>query len=310
MNQDKNRKPGRRSQSANASSVRKSFPSPKDDKDEATAGQKPAGGAFPIVGLGASAGGLEAFEKFFTPLPGDSGLAFVLVSHLDPEHASMLAELVGRATPMPVAEASDGMRVEANRVCTIPPNRQLVMDRGLLRLTTLMEPRGLRLPVDTFFRSLAADQGERAIGIILSGSGSDGTLGLQAIHGAGGLVVVQDPATAAYDNMPRSAIDTGLADLVLPPEQMSGNLLAYVKQAAAGKKRRVRKVEEHRPRPCKRFCSWCGRRPEPTFPCIKAILSSGASSGACISTLFTILCFMRDISKRTPRRSKSSLESS
>ena len=249
MNHNKGRKPGRRPQSDQSPSG-KALPSP---TPEATADQKPAGGAFPIVGLGASAGGLEAFEKFFTPLPGDSGMAFILVSHLDPEHASMLAELVSRFTPMPVAEVSDGMRVEANRVYTIPPNRHLVLDRGLLRLTSLRARRGLRLPIDTFFRSLAADQGELAIAIILSGSGSDGTLGLQAIHGAGGLVVVQDPATAAYDGMPRSAINTGLADLVLPPDQMSGNLLAYVKQAATGKKRRVRKVGEPAPAPVQKI---------------------------------------------------------
>lgn len=181
MNQEKSRKPGRRPRS-DQPPPQKSTPSP---KNEATPDQKAAGGVFPIVGMGASAGGLEAFEKFFTHLPGDSGMAFVLVSHLEPEHASMMAELVSRFTPMPAAEVIDGMRVEANRVYTIPPNRHLAMDQGLLRLTTLKERRGLRLPIDTFFRSLAADLGERVICIILSGNGSDGTLGLQAIHGAG-----------------------------------------------------------------------------------------------------------------------------
>jgi two-component system, chemotaxis family, CheB/CheR fusion protein len=249
MNQDKSRKPGYRSRS-DEPLPRKSIPSPKHN---ATTDQKPAGGGFPIVGMGASAGGLEAFEKFFTHMAKDSGMAFVLVSHLDPEHASMLAELVSRFTPMPVTEVTDGMRVEANRVYTIPPNRQLGLGQGLLRLTTLTERRGLRLPIDTFFRSLAADQAERAIGIILSGNGSDGTLGLQAIHEAGGLVVVQDPATAAYDGMPVSAVHTGLADLVLPPEQMPQHLLAYIQQSAPGKKRRARKVGEPAPAPVQRI---------------------------------------------------------
>jgi len=250
MNQDKGRGFGSRPSPANPSLPTNPLLSP---KKEAKTDQKPAGGSFPIVGMGASAGGLEAFEKFFTHLPGDSGMAFILVSHLDPEHASMMAELVRRFTPMPVTEVTDGLQVEANRVYTIPPNRSLAMDQGLLRLTPLEERRGLRLPIDTFFRSLAADLGERAICIILSGSGSDGTLGLQAIRDAGGLVLVQNPATAAYDGMPLSAINTGLADLVLPPEQMPGHLLAYVKQCAPGKKRRARKVGKPAPAPVQRI---------------------------------------------------------
>ena len=180
-------------------------------------------------------------------------MAFILVGHLDPEHASMLAELVSRFTSMPVSEVTDGIRVEANRVYTIPPNWQRALDLGLLRLTTLMEPRGLRLPIDTFFRSLATDQGERAICIILSGNGSDGTLGLQAIRSAGGLVLVQDSATAAYDGMLRSTINTGLADMVLAPEQMPGQLLAYVKQCTPGKKRQARKVGEPAPAPIQKI---------------------------------------------------------
>ena len=144
--------------------------------------------SFHIVGMGASAGGLEAFEKFFTNMPADSGMAFVLVTHLDPGHTSMMTELVGRFTPMPVAEITDDMPVAANRVYVIPPNRHLAIEQGILKLSPLPDHRGLRLPIDIFFRSLAADQGERAVAIILSGSGSDGALGLQAIHSAGGLV--------------------------------------------------------------------------------------------------------------------------
>jgi two-component system, chemotaxis family, CheB/CheR fusion protein len=195
--------------------------------------------SFPIVGMGASAGGLEAFEKFFNHMPADSGMAFVLVTHLDPGHSSMMTELVGRFTPMPVAEVTDDMPVEANRVYVIPPNRHLAIDHGILKLCAQSEHRGLRLPIDIFFRSLAADQGERAVAIILSGSGSDGTLGLQAIHAAGGLSLAQDPATAGYDGMPQSAINTGLVDLVLPPEQMPAQLLIYVKQFSSGKRSRT-----------------------------------------------------------------------
>ena len=189
------------------------------------------------MGLGASAGGLEAFKQFFTHMPGDSGMAFVLVSHLDPDHASMMTELLRRFTPMPVAEAGDGMRVMANRVYVIPPNRYLSMDRGALRLSTPPEPRGLRLPIDAFFRSLAEDQGDRAVCVILSGNGTDGTLGLRAVHGAGGLSLVQAPADARFDGMPRSAVNTGLADLVLPVDQMPAHLLAYAQQIPSVKRR-------------------------------------------------------------------------
>ena len=197
------------------------------------------------MGLGASAGGLEAFTQFFTHMPGDSGLAFVLVSHLDPDHESLMTELLRRSTPMPVAEAGDGMRVMPNRVYVIPPNRYLSMDRGALRLSTPPEPRGLRLPIDAFFRSLAEDQGDRAVCVILSGNGTDGTLGLRAVHGAGGLSLVQAPADAKFDGMPRSAVNTGLADLVLPVPQMPAHLLAYAQQTPSVKRRpRARVVAE------------------------------------------------------------------
>lgn len=183
-----------------------------------------------IVGIGASAGGQEAFEKFFAHLPGDSGLAFVVVQHLDPTHKSILVELLQRYTPLQVRQVQDGMRVEPNCVYVIPPNRTLAMLHGRLYLLEREASRGLHLPIDSFFRSLAQDQGDKAVGIILSGTGSDGTLGLTAIKGEGGLTMVQDPASAGYDGMPRSAIATGLVDYVLPPEQLPGQLLAYLKQ--------------------------------------------------------------------------------
>jgi two-component system CheB/CheR fusion protein len=157
---------------------------------------------FPIIGIGASAGGLEAFELFFKTMPAESGMAFVLISHLDPGHASMLSEILQRTTTMPVHEVQDKTKIQPGNVYTIPPNKDMKIFHGVLHLHVPEQIRGPRLPIDTFFRSLAEDQGERAICIILSGSGSDGTLGLRAIHGAGGASFVQEPATAKYDGMP------------------------------------------------------------------------------------------------------------
>src|SRR3989338_6668459 len=175
---------------------------------------------FPIVGIGASAGGLEAFEQFFTSVPPDSGMAFVLVSHLDPSHASILTEILQRTTAMPVVEAQDQMAVAPNGVYVIPPNRDMAIFHGVLQLNVPEQPRGQRMPIDAFLRSLAEDQGEKAVGIILSGTGNDGTLGLRAILGAGGVSLVQEPATAKYDGMPNSAIQAGYATHVLPVEKM------------------------------------------------------------------------------------------
>jgi len=184
---------------------------------------------FPIIGIGASAGGLEAFELFFKTMPAESGMAFVLVPHLDPGHASMLSEILQRDTTMPVHEAQDQIPIQPNHVYIIPPGKDMAIFHGALSLSVPELARGLRLPIDSFFRSLAEDQGERAICVILSGSGSDGTLGLRAIHGAGGVVFVQDPSTAKYDGMPTSAVLSGLATYVLPVEKITGQLVAYVK---------------------------------------------------------------------------------
>ncbi len=175
---------------------------------------------FPIVALGASAGGLEAYEAFFRALPIDSGMGYVLVQHLDPSHASMLVEILQRATAMPVVEAVDQMAVLPDRVHVIPPNRDLSITGGRLTLAPPAQARGMRMPIDTFMRALADDQRDRAVGIVLSGTGTDGTLGLQAIDGAGGLCLVQDPATARYSGMPDSAIRTGRAHAVLAVDQM------------------------------------------------------------------------------------------
>lgn len=180
---------------------------------------------FNIVGIGASAGGLEAFEQFFRNTPPDSGMAFVLVSHLDPDHASMLTEILQRATTMPVVEAKDQVKVAPNCVYAIPPNRDMAIFHGTLQLSPPEMPRGQRMVIDAFLRSLAEDQGENAVGIILSGTGTDGTLGLRAVQGAGGITLVQDPTTAKYDGMPGSAIQAGYATYILPVEKMSEQLL-------------------------------------------------------------------------------------
>ncbi|WP_446745321.1 chemotaxis protein CheB [Silvibacterium acidisoli] len=182
--------------------------------------------SFPIVGMGASAGGLEVFEQFFIKAPVDSGMAFVLVPHLDPTHTSILAAILQRNTTMPVVEAEDEMVLAPNSVYVIPPNREMDITNRTLRLTTPEEPRGHRMPIDHFFRSLAEDQKEQAIGIILSGTGTDGTQGMRAIVGSGGITIAQQPDTAKYSGMPESVIQGGFATHILPVEKMPEVLLA------------------------------------------------------------------------------------
>ena len=188
---------------------------------------------FPIVGIGASAGGLAAFEAFFSGMPADTDpdMAFILVQHLAPDHKSILTDLIRRYTRMQVFEVEDGMKVLSNCAYIIPPNRDMAFLNGTLQLMEPAAPRGQRLPIDFFFRSLAQDQRERAIGIILSGTGSDGTLGVRAIKGEGGMVMAQNPASTEYDGMPRSAIGTGLVDYELPPAEMPAQIIAYVAHA-------------------------------------------------------------------------------
>jgi two-component system CheB/CheR fusion protein len=194
------------------------------------------GSGFPIVGIGASAGGLSAFEAFFSGLPAksDPGMAFVLVQHLAPDHKSILTDLIRRYTRLKVYEVEDGMVVRPNCAYIIPPGRDMACLGGALSLLEPTAPRGQRLPIDFFFRSLAQDQGERAIGIVLSGTGSDGALGVRAIKGEGGMVMAQSPETTEYDGMPRSAIATGTVDYVLPPAEMAPQIIAYVARAAGG----------------------------------------------------------------------------
>jgi two-component system CheB/CheR fusion protein len=188
---------------------------------------------FPVVGIGASAGGLAAIKAFLSGLPCDTdcGMAFVIVQHLDPQHKSILVDLVQSCTTMAAQQAEDGIEVQPNCVYVIPPNRDLALLGGRLHLLEPASPHGVRLPIDFFFRSLAQDQGARAICIVLSGAGMDGTLGLKAVKEAGGMVMAQSPGSAGYDGMPRSAIATGLVDYNLPPEMMWQALAAYVQHA-------------------------------------------------------------------------------
>ncbi|TVQ08547.1 MAG: PAS domain S-box protein [Bacteroidetes bacterium] len=184
---------------------------------------------FPVIGIGASAGGLEAMEQFFANVPENSGMGYVVIQHLDPTQKGMLPELLQRITKMEVLQASEGMLVNPNCVYVIPPNKSMSILHGKLRLVPPVETRGLRLPVDFFLRSLAEDLKEMSVGLILSGMGSDGSIGIRAIKENNGIVMVQDPATAKYDSMPRNALDSVLVDLVAPPEELSVKLIEFVK---------------------------------------------------------------------------------
>ncbi|HLA75704.1 MAG TPA: EAL domain-containing protein [Gammaproteobacteria bacterium] len=192
---------------------------------------------FPIAGIGASAGGLEAFTELLKALPADTGMAFVLVQHLDPVHESALTQLLGRATPMPVHEITHNLQVVPNHVYVIPPNKNLSIDKGILKLAPRVKTGGATRSIDNFFQSHAEDQHERAIGVILSGTGSDGTLGLEAIKAEGGITFAQDDS-AKFDSMPRSAIAAGCVDFVLAPKNIAQELIRiaqhpYVLNASA-----------------------------------------------------------------------------
>ena len=191
-------------------------------------GDKPPDAAeltFPVVGVGASAGGLDAFTKLLKSLPIDTGMAFVLVQHLDPKHVSLLPELLARATAMPVTEIGDGMRVTPNHVYVMPPNYSLALLHGVLHLMPRPDEYGKHLPIDDFLRSLAEDRQSNAIGVILSGTASDGTLGMKAIKAESGITFAQSEDSAEYDGMPHSAIAAGHVDFVLTPEEIGKELV-------------------------------------------------------------------------------------
>ncbi len=186
-----------------------------------------------IVGIGASAGGLEAIEAFFKKMPANSGLAFVVVQHLSPDYKSLMVELLSKHTEMPVNRIEDGVLVKENNIYLLPPRKNLSSFHGRLLLTEQDHSEGLNLPIDIFFRSLAEDMGEFAISVVLSGTGSDGTRGIRAIKERGGMVMVQDDETAKFDGMPKNAIATGLADFILSPDEMPKQLLSFVKHPYA-----------------------------------------------------------------------------
>jgi len=207
--------------------------------------------SFPVIGIGASAGGLEAIELFLKQVPYPSGMAFVIVQHLDPTRKGIMVELLQRVTSMAVHQVTDRLRIEPDHVYVIPPNHDMTMLHGVLYLLDMVQPRGLRLPIDFFFRSMADDLQHHSVGVILSGMGSDGTLGLRAIKEKGGGVFVQEPASSKFDAMPRSAIDEGLADVVAPVEELPAKIAAYLKhvpliarQAAASEERSLSALEK------------------------------------------------------------------
>ncbi len=196
-----------------------------EDRTLQTEGKSP----FPVIGIGSSAGGLEALELFLKHVPYPCGMAFVIIQHLDPTHKGIMVELLQRVTAMPVCEVSDNLEIEPDHVYLIPPNQNMSILHGKLFLLEMVKPRGLRLPIDFFFRSMADDLKQHSIGVILSGMGSDGALGLRAIKEKGGGVFVQEPSSAKFDGMPRSAIDEGLADVIVPVEILPSKIIAYVK---------------------------------------------------------------------------------
>lgn len=190
-------------------------------------------GMLPIVGLGGSAGGIRALQEFFAAMPVDSGMAFVVILHLSPEHESTLAEMFQRSTAMPVVVAKDGVTVQANSVYVIPPGKFLASANGHLRLDDAQEPRGKRVAVDYFFRTLAETHGAESVAVVFSGAGGDGALGLKRVKELGGLTIAQDPHEAEHSDMPRAAIATGVVDWVLGVKEMPARLLAYMQHRGA-----------------------------------------------------------------------------
>src|SRR5262252_7248207 len=180
---------------------------------------------FPIVAIGASAGGLEAFSNLLRSLPAEPGIALIFIPHLDPTHESAMVELLSRTTRLPVHQAAEGMRVAVNTVYVLPPNSDMTISEGVLHLLRREAGRGHHMPIDTFFRSLAEDQSSNAIGVILSGTANDGTLGLAAIKDNAGITFAQDANSAKYDGMPNSAIASGVVDYVLPPDRIAEELI-------------------------------------------------------------------------------------
>jgi two-component system CheB/CheR fusion protein len=198
--------------------------------------------AFPIVALGSSAGGLEANEAFFKNMPPDSGMAYVVITHLEPHHPSLLVEIIARCTTMETLQAQSEMVVQKNKIYIIPPGKGMMILDGKLHLFSREIGHEPFMPIDYFLRSLAEDRKDNAVAVILSGNGSDGSIGIKAINANLGLVLVQKPDTAKYDSMPRSAIETGLVDYVVTAEEMPGTIMKYVH--ALGNRTKPTKLEQ------------------------------------------------------------------
>ena len=213
-----------------------------DSEDKSSRSQKDSDSSVPkpshYVAIGASAGGLEAIETFFSHMPLNTGMAFIVIQHLSPDYKSLMVELLSKKTRLPVQRIENGMHVLPNHIYLIPPKTNLTIFHGKLLLREQDHTRLINLPIDIFMRSLAEDQGEKAVGIILSGTGSDGMRGVRAIKESGGMVMVQDENSAKFDGMPRSAISTGLADYILPPDEMPGQLISFAKHPYINKSTR------------------------------------------------------------------------
>lgn len=214
---------------------KKKSPAPRLPRKDKISPFPAASASFPIVAIGASAGGLEAFSNLLRALPPEPGLALVFIPHLDPTHESAMVELLARTTTLPVLQASDGLRVSCNTVYVLPPNSDMSIRGGVLHLVKREAERGHHMPIDTFLRSLAEDQRSNAIGVILSGTANDGTLGLSAIKNDDGITFAQDPTSAKYDGMPNSAIAAGVVDFVLPPDLIAHELIRIQRQPAKQK---------------------------------------------------------------------------
>lgn len=218
------------SNSKNKSSGKSPRPTKKTKRLEAKAPVEPANRqqGLTVVGVGASAGGLEALSSFFGALPVDLGVAFVVITHLHPEHESHMAELLQKHTSMPTMQVTKRTNVEANHVYVIPPNRAIIMTNTHLDTRDFEAPHGRRTPIDHFFRSMAASGHADPIAIILSGGGTDGAVGIKDVKEVGGMIMVQQPEDAEYDSMPRAALNTGLVDVVLPAAQLAEKLVDFV----------------------------------------------------------------------------------
>ena len=200
--------------------------------------------AFPIVGIGASAGGLEAFLLLFAKMPVDTGMAFVLVQHLDPTHPSLSVEIISRSTKLKVEEVKNKTRIQSNHIYVIPPNHNMEIQDRILNLSARGETPGKKMTIDFFLQSLALSEKSRAIGIILSGTGTDGTLGLSAIQAEGGFTYAQDPKSAKYSGMPDSAIAAGVVDLIMRPEDLAKELTKVARRPSLVRQQKLKSANE------------------------------------------------------------------